>query len=297
MNRDRALLVAVSFAWGATFTVNLLALKVLSPVAILVLRFGLAALVMFPFVFRSRLVLKEVAWSAVTGGLLFGGYLLQLEGQRFMTASTAGFLTGLSVVLVPVFLLFYRRRPSLLEITAVVTATVGLALVSRPTGREDLAGIADLLGCAALFGLEIVVMSRHMRDFRPINVVFYQVFTVLVLGLLFGGFFGDLEPIHLDATAGLAIAFNAVIATAGAFFVQARALKKLSSVEVAIIYSLEPVFALLVAMRVSGTGLSMLGLVGGILMVIAMILVSLDKGDLDNEGTRAVEIDCNTGEL
>ncbi|HVX65818.1 MAG TPA: DMT family transporter, partial [Bryobacteraceae bacterium] len=132
------LLVAVCFVWGSTFVVVKDALADSSTLVFLTLRFILAALAL-ALIFRRSLAEafrpgRALAAGIVTGGFLFLAYVLQTVGLRYTTPSKSAFLTGLSIVMVPVMAaIFDRKRPGLSEALGIGIATIGMGLMTlRP---------------------------------------------------------------------------------------------------------------------------------------------------------------------
>src|SRR5262249_53908257 len=134
------------------------------PLTFVALRFALAALVVLPMVrFRSA----TLSWGLVrAGGLvglcLFAGYALQTAGLQFTSAAKAGFITGLSVVIVPLLeAAALRRPPAWSTLVGVALATLGLALLTL--GGDVTVELGDLLvlGCALAFALHILSVDRY----------------------------------------------------------------------------------------------------------------------------------------
>ncbi|HWI55078.1 MAG TPA: EamA family transporter, partial [Desulfobacteria bacterium] len=99
-------LVFVTLVWGATFVTVQEAIKKVEPYYFLSLRFGLATLIMIAAA-NKRLLhtsFKTVLKGILVGLMLFSGYAFQTFGLKYTTASNTGFITGLSVVIVPVFI-------------------------------------------------------------------------------------------------------------------------------------------------------------------------------------------------
>src|SRR3954468_13719925 len=108
--KAHALLVLVTFVWGATFVVIKNAVEQdASPLAFNFVRMTVAALalaaIFFPHI--SRINRKTFVSGALAGVFLWLGYEFQTTGLRLTTASKSAFITGLSVILVPLFLMLF----------------------------------------------------------------------------------------------------------------------------------------------------------------------------------------------
>ena len=126
-------LLLVSAAWGLGFVVMKPAIERQSVNNFLFTRFLMAVLVMIlirPQVLKfltKDLLLRGLA----AGFLLGGGYIFQTVGLANTGAAITGFVTGLYVVLTPLFAgLIFKERVSKNTWLYVFMATVGLALLS-----------------------------------------------------------------------------------------------------------------------------------------------------------------------
>ena len=138
------------------------ALALVGPFWFLTLRFGLAALLLTPFARRPETAQAGSA-GFVIGLLLFLGYALQTLGLQHTSASRAGFLTGLTVVFVPVGVaLLHQRRPSRPLGAGIMLAVGGTALLSGSSqaGASSLLGDLLVLGCALAFTSHILILGR-----------------------------------------------------------------------------------------------------------------------------------------
>src|SRR5947209_14756547 len=160
-------LVAMSLVWGATFVVIKSALYDISPLLFNAIRMSCAALLL-ALAFHKQLrglKLGAIRSGAVAGFFLYLGNELQTTGLKYTTASKSAFLTGVSVVLVPVFLaLFWKKKTNRWTVLGVAAAFVGLFLMTVPaSGGKLLGDVASVnrgdiisTGCAVAFGFQII---------------------------------------------------------------------------------------------------------------------------------------------
>ncbi len=281
MNRRRAdaALVGNTIVWGTTFTLVKSALASISPTLFLALRFSLAALALV-LVFHSRLKQKPsgtgIAGGVLVGIFLFAGYVLQTVGLQFTTAPKSAFLTGLTSVMVPLLAaIVYRNRPQASEIVGILTATVGLGLMTLEGPIESM-NRGDILTvfCAVAFAAHIVTLGHYSEKagFELLSVT--QITTAAVLG---AALFRWVEPIRLEWRPSViyAILVTGILATAVAFTVQAWAQHYTTSTRTALIYTLEPVFAWLTSYFLIGEGLAGRAAAGAVLILAGVLLVEL----------------------
>jgi len=272
-------LLLVTLLWGSTFVLVKETLAEIEPYNFLALRFALASLTML-IVFRRHLTAvthRELKAGAIIGLFLFAGYAFQTVGLQYTTAGKAGFITGLSVVIVPLAtFIILRRKPSTNALLGVASATAGLALLSL---REDLTiarGDLIVLGCAFSFALHIVMVGKFAPRMDAIALTTIQLGMVAALS----GFVSPLfehSSLHFSSKAWLAVLFMGVLVTPFTFGVQNVAQRFTSPTHTALIFAAEPVFAALFAYLLAGEVLTGRQLLGCGLILAGMVAAEARK--------------------
>jgi drug/metabolite transporter (DMT)-like permease len=274
-------LAGVALIWGTTFVVVKSAITEISTTYFLALRFWIATLCMIAlFAAPFRQAGKRAVWKGLLGGaaagfFLWAGYMFQTYGLARTTAGKSGFITGLYIVLVPILsACFYRRWPRPLELVGVAITTVGMALMMMPSMTLDI-NRGDLLtvACAVAFAFQLLVLGYYSQRERYEAVAFGQILAAALLctaGLL-------VEPPHAIWSANVifALVLTGVFATAGAFALQTWAQQYTTATRTALIFALEPVFALVTAIGLAGESLSPKGIGGAVLILSGIVLVEL----------------------
>ena len=276
LSADLSLLV-VTAIWGATFVMVKGAVAQAGPLTFVGVRFVLAALGLAPLLFarRGQLSPGALASGASIGLLLFAGYAFQTAGLQFTSASKAGFITGLSVVLVPLLsALVLRQPPSWPSVAGVGLATSGLALLSLQDDVSLQTGDLLVLGCALSFALHILLVGRAAPRFDVLSLTGVQ---VLVAALLSGaGALAFEAPTVGQVEAILPAAlFTGLFATVLAFYVQTHAQRFTSATHTALIFTMEPVFAGLFGYLLAGERLGLRGIVGCGLILAGMVVAQV----------------------
>lgn len=276
---DLALLL-ITLLWGTSFSLTKGALQDASPAALLAGRFALAtATLAIAALFAPRPATpaaRRALWRDGAGlGLLMAlGFALQTEGIAHTTSSRAAFFTGLTVLLVPfVSALLYRRTVAPRAWFAAVTAAVGLALISHPAARASGATLlGDLLslGCAVVFAF-LIVWTGEWSGRHPLTRL-----TAIEVGVAFAALLPVIatQPLAFSASPALVgtVAFLGAGLTAGAFVVQNWAQRRVTPVRAALIYTMEPLSAVLFAYLHRGDRLSGLEWVGGALVIAGVVV-------------------------
>jgi drug/metabolite transporter (DMT)-like permease len=270
-------LVAIAAVWGLTFVMVQDAIERLPPFAFLAYRFIPAAAIV-ALVFRRPLRrLPPEGWRAglVMGVFLTAGYVAQTLGLEHTTASNAGFITGLFVVLTPVFgaLLFGLRPPRAVWLAAGVSAA-GLLLLSGAGGHFRFAGDGLVFLCAGAFALHILVTARAVERFDVGALVAVQLGACGLFCLLAAAIGGDLE-VPRGATVLSALIVTSLVASALGFLVQSYAQQHVAPARTALILAAEPAFAGLFGYVLQDERLSALAWLGALLILAAIVLVDV----------------------
>lgn len=274
-------LLLITLVWGGTFVMVKDATESYPVWAFLALRFGLAALVLLPFAWRRLSMLGGRGWAAgaLIGLFLLSGYAFQTLGLQETTASKAAFITGLSVVLVPLIsALVLRERPRYSAFVGVALAVVGLALLSlagvERASRGDLLVLLGALG----FALHIVSVGALGSEQDPLAITFVQLFTVALFSTAVSLFVDQPWPALRPNTA-IAIAFTGVLATALAFLVQTAVQRYTTPTHTALIFTAEPVFAALFGVLFASDPVTVRGCIGGGLILLGTVITELPWDD------------------
>lgn len=279
-------LAFVAFIWGTTFVVVKLALRDISTMYFLALRFSIASVCLLAlFVTSLRSWDAGTVWRGLRGGAVAGlflwtGYVLQTLGLKYTTPGNSGFLTGLYIVLVPLIsAAAYRRWPQIRELGGITVAGCGMVALTFPSLDRNLdiyKGDLLTIGCAVAFAFHLLVLGYYSQRERFEAVALGQIACAAVLS----GASLVVEPPRAVWTGGVifALGLTAVFATALAFAVQTWAQQYTTPTRTALIFALEPVFALATAVLTGSQALTGFAATGGALILSGILLVELKPG-------------------
>jgi drug/metabolite transporter (DMT)-like permease len=291
-------LIGLTAIWGATFTIVHGAVRSYPPVSFLALRSGIAALVLLPVLVRRRSELaRTVGGGAALGVLLFGGFATQTMGLALTTPARAGFITGLSVALVPLIGLAFGQRPPRRAVLGVLLAFVGLTIVSfgcqwglpgcglakAPTTARML-GDALVLACAVFYAFQIVGVSHFTARLDPLLLNAVQLLVVAALSAVIGSVWEHPQG-RPEAGVWAAAAFVGLVATALVTAVWFHCQRHTTATHAALILSLEPVFAALFSWLWTREAMTTAIWLGGGLMVIGIVAAEIRVGPRDEAPT------------
>jgi drug/metabolite transporter (DMT)-like permease len=285
-------LLFVALIWGTTFVIVQNAISTMDPFAFNGFRFLIAFIILFTVLLLfQRNQLKFFTKKIVVAGILLGfwlflGYATQTLGLVYTTSSKAGFITGLSVVLVPLFsFLLLKQRPSLPAIVGVSIATIGLFLLTMTNIAALNIGDFYVLICAFGFAMHIIFTGKFSSQFPSLLLTTIQILTVSILSIISSFIFEDFNAmlkvsVFSAPSVLLALFITSVFATAVAFFAQTRFQKYTTPTRVALIFAMEPVFAAITGYYWADERLSVSAIIGCLFIFLGMIFAELPKEKL-----------------
>ncbi|HXX65402.1 MAG TPA: DMT family transporter [Bacteroidota bacterium] len=279
-SRAELVLFCMTLIWGSTFVLGKIVLREMPPLQMIAIRFVFSTVVIFLAAFRSifPLRLDQLRKGFFLGLFLFLGFVPQTIGLTITSASKSAFITGMMVVFVPLLQIIIERKPPKLgNLAGVVCVVAGLWFLTSPAGSSFNLGDGLSLVCAALFGVYIVYLDVISNDMSPAQLTFIQVSTNAILSIIAMVFF-ESAPLHLSWTGGATLVYLAVFATLLTTFMQTRFQKFTTPTRAVIIFTIEPVFASLIAALVLGEQLGVLGILGGALIIAGVLVSELSEG-------------------
>jgi len=278
-----AALAVVAIIWGSTFVVVKQALADISTLYFLFLRFAMAsvclALLFAPGFHKMpwREIRRGLGGGAVAGLFLWLGYILQTVGLKYTSAGNSGFLTGLYIVLVPLMAAaLFRRRPRGREIAGILVATLGMVVMTLPSLASNFhmnGGDLLTIACAVAFACHLLIVGYYSQRERTEAVALGQIGCAAILS----GFALTIAPPRAvwSRAVWMALVLTAVFATAAAFALQTWAQRYTTATRTALIFALEPVVALAVAVSLGGEALTIYAVAGGALILAGILAVEL----------------------
>lgn len=281
------LLLAVVFVWGATFVLVKDALADVSPLLFNLMRMALAAACLAALYWKHIGQIDRVALGrgALAGLFLAAGYQFQTAGLRLTTPSNSAFLTGLTVIFVPLIVALPKLRPAGTHapkwnaFAGALLAFVGIIFLTTPAGsgfdfRAMNMGDMLTLACALGFACHVVTLAHFSPRMRFEQLALLQVgFATVFMAVSMPIF--EKPWVHWSGRVTLALIVAAVLATAVAFTVQSWAQQILPPTHLAVLFTLEPVFAWLTSWVVLGEGLGLRGGTGAALILAGVGLTEL----------------------
>jgi drug/metabolite transporter (DMT)-like permease len=270
-------LVYSALIWGATFFMVKGVLDEVHPVTLVGYRFIFSALLMVPFVLRRKNAARHLKEGMILGTFLMLLYVTQTAGLQYTSAANSGFITGLFVFFVPLFLLvLFRDPPGKSQWFCVGLALAGLWLLTGGVSQFNKGDALTVLA-AMSYAAHLLATDRYVkRDADPVLLAFHQFWFCGAVCLVTAFAIG--APFKVSNTQAIwVIIFLTLFPNLSALFIQMLAQKYTAPLKVSLIFSLEPVFAALFAWTLGGEDFVPMRAVGGLLIFAATIIGEISR--------------------
>ena len=290
------ILLFITIIWGTSFLFIKGSLTSLNAIEFLAIRFLIAGLIIFPF-FITRI--KKVKKKDFYGGIILGFilYLVLLltnVSLNFLSASKVAIYTGMSVIITEMLdSLIYKRLNKFL-LLSILFSIFGLILVLDISDFKIEFG--DVIGIILFFSIafQLIVAEKVTKLGNSyimgiIQIYFGMLFSILTLFLFFSGFKNvEMVSFFQDKMLIFSLFYTGGLGTALAFILQTICIKKLSSVEVAIIFNFEPIVGVFFPVIMSNffsfgnETVNFFQIIGFFFVIISIFIVALKNNNFKN---------------
>lgn len=269
-------LLSITLVWGASFPIMSVAFKSVPPYSFIAIRYLLAGLILaLIFIKRLKRLNKATVIAGIVVGFALGlGSILQAVGLLYTTPSKSGFITGLNVILVPIFIaIIYKKLPDIKTNIGVALSILGLAIMSLNGSVGINKGDILTLIAAIAFAAQILLVDKLVNGIDVAVLTCIELLTVGVLSavpaVVIEGF-----NMKLNIFAICAIAFTALFCTIFAYGVQNIAQGYTTPTHTAIIFLAEPVFSAIFSIFI-GDKLTGRTLLGCLFILVGMLVINI----------------------
>lgn len=269
------LLILNAIIWGSTFFIIKDTVVTVNEYYLVFVRSFIAAVSMLVFIFfrnKRSLLNPDTLWKGMVLGLLLATtYISQTIGLKYTSSGHSAFITGTGVVIVPLLLFFfYRRKLKTLEIFILLLVVIGLYLLTYDS--ETALNQGDLLTLVTAFSLawHLILAGKYVRTTEVLALVGYQfLFASLASFVLYV----VTQPVNfsLGTSEMYALLYLGFIGTLFCYFVAVWAQRHVDTVTVALIFTLEPVFAALFAWMFADETYNLKEMAGGVVILAGIV--------------------------
>ena len=281
------LLVLTTLLWGTSFIITKNLTQEVPVFLYLGIRFSIAIIGFIPYFFRIKRINKKlILYGTLTGLMYYFAIVFQTLGIQTTTAGKAAFITGLSTIMVPfITWIGFRKTIKKRVWLAVGISIIGMVFLLLEGESGIIIGDFLVLLCAVLYAYYIVLNDKYVRS---IDVYLYSAVQLIVISVLsFGAYYlnaylfnetYNLSSINL--TFWLILIYMGLVVTSGSFIFQNWSQQYQGPAQTAVIFTLEPVFALMFASFIIGDEtMTVLGWIGCILIFIAIFITVIKSND------------------
>ncbi len=282
--KSSIILLITAAIWGFAFVAQRVGMMYIGAFTFNGLRFALGSLSLLPLLIyfnkksktegsynRKPMLAGSVLPGIITGCVLFAGASLQQVGLIYTEAGKAGFITGLYIVLVPIFGIFLKQRVHISTWLGISVAVVGLYFLSVTEGFNIAKGDLYMIIGAVFWAAHILVIDHFIKTIDPLKLSFMQFLTCSVLSMTIAIAF---EKITIESISMVVIPllYGGIMSSGVAYTLQMIGQKNAKPSHAAIALSMEAVFASIGGYLLLKENLGMRGYLGCALMLAGMLL-------------------------
>jgi drug/metabolite transporter (DMT)-like permease len=290
------LFVAVTVIWGASFPLNKIVLEHKTPVFLLIAgRFAFGALTMFILsLFKNKGVKikkPEVAKGTLLGAVIFVAFALQTFGLLYTSPDKNSLLTGIYVLLIPLFKMFGSKKAALKPIVDGVICIIGMLIFFEVWNQNLAVNVGDILTIAGaiFFAAQFLLLEKFSPSMDSINFTLFQMITISVLAMAASLAFeiDSYRYIEIPYMLGGFIVLG-VLASGLAFLAQTFVQTKLKAQVVSLIAALEIVFAMVFSIALGYSKPTLYFWLGSSVIFVSIVSGCLSFGNKKPHGAQFI---------
>jgi drug/metabolite transporter (DMT)-like permease len=269
-------LIFITILWGISFPIMAQTLDYLPPYLFVAIRYLMSAFLMTIF-FWKKIIKTDFhhVRSAILIGLPFALAVIgQLVGLNFTSTTNAAFLTGLTVIVVPIIIwLIDHEVPTRSTTLGIVISLIGVAIMTLNGHMKiNLGDIIVFIGTIG-FSIQIYVLGKLGDKLDSVILTTLQFYIVGLSALPLSLMFESYKYV-MNFKLIFNLLFIILICTIFALTIQNRVQSFIPSSHVGIIFLLEPVVAMITAFLM-GDIITLSQLLGSIIIIISMFIIIL----------------------
>lgn len=278
--RADLLFVIITGFWGSTYYLTDLCMKEMPPMFLNAFRF-ISAFLILGVVFFKKIIkvnLVTIKYSILIGIALTGTYISYAYGISRTSLSNAAFICALPVAFTPLLeFVFKGIKPSKKLLACLILCVFGLALLTLSDTLKPRSGDIISLGVPLCYAIDLIITEKAVKTegVDALNMGIFELAFVAIVTLILS-FIIEKPRLPQSTSVWVAALFLGLFCTGIAFVVQAIQQKYTTASHVGLIFTLEPVFASVIAFVFANEILRPRSYVGMVLMVISLILMEVD---------------------
>ncbi|SHE75801.1 Uncharacterized membrane protein [Marinitoga hydrogenitolerans DSM 16785] len=270
MKKSIIYILLAAVLMGSTFPIQKIGLANTNPLIYVTLRFLIATIISF-FIFKRG----KFFYSFILGLVLSIGYISQIIGIKYTTATKAGFITSQYIILIPLFsYLIDKEKINKYQGLGFLFSIIGSYLLSGGITGFNFGDFLMII-CAISFALHIVLITRFSKKINEDKLLTYQFLTVTIITFIISILFRVEYNVNLISF--LTIIYSAIIGSVIVIFLQLKYQKNIGSNSTALLFLIQPVFSAFLSFIILHEQLSLNQIIGAIILLLSIIISSLLK--------------------
>jgi len=277
-------LTAVIF-WGISFIATKYALAETKPLVIILMRqlLGIALLSSIAIYQKKSFAInfKHHKWIVVLSAIASFHLFIQVTGLQYTSASNTGWIIGITpVFMVLLAYLFFKERITIIQITGITIAFLGLLLL---VSKGDLTSIdlisnkGDFLVLLSSFTWAVysLVGKKITINYPPLMTILY-LFVMMSLYLIPFTINGSniFSVLSLSTTAWISILFLGLFCSGIAYVLWAQSLSEMPATKVGAFLYIEPFVTVFAAWILLNEKITLLTFVSGLIIIFGVAIVN-----------------------
>jgi drug/metabolite transporter (DMT)-like permease len=285
------MLIMITVFWGGSYILTKLGLDSLQPFNLIAIRFIIAFLIS-GIVFKNRIMKSDrrtIIYALILGLILFSVFISMTFGLKYTSASNAGFLISLSVILIPIIsLMFLKQYIGRKVIICVLFALVGIGMLTLNTQLKVSRGDLLCILCAVLYAIHVVVTGVFTKEVDSISLGILQLGFVGIFSIIFSGLTEEVK-VPNSWFSWLVVLALSILCTAVGYIVQTHIQQYTSATHTGLILSLEPVFSAIFAYLILGEVLSVRGYIGASILLVSVFFAEFNFKWIRHKSTMDIQ--------
>lgn len=275
--------------WGTTFTVVKETTTKINPFLLSTARNSIATILLILYlIFSKKLIklknIKSIIYGSTIGIILAIIYISQTFGLNYTTANNSAFISSVTVILIPIILIFIGKVVlNKKQVFSILIVMLGLYLLTIKNGLISI-NTGDLITFGATFicALHIILSGIYVNKTEFLSLIFYQFLSASLFSIIgYIIFMPEIISSSLiqDSSTILRVLYLGILGTFFCFFVTVWCQQFIGSIFLALIFSMEPIFAGITNYIVLDEKFSSKELLGAIVIFIGIIAYSISKNN------------------
>jgi len=269
------LLILTSIIWGSTFFLIKDTVATVNEYYLVFVRTFIAAVSMLIFVYfnnkRDLFNVNALLKGMVLGLLLATTYISQTIGLKYTSSGHSAFITGAGVIIIPILLfIFFKRKLKIHEVAVLIVVFIGLYILTYD--GETILNIGDLITLVTSFSLawHLILAGKYVKTTETFSLIGYQFLFASIASFII---YIITQPLSfgLNYSETITLLYLGFVGTLFCYFISVWAQKQVDTVTVALIFTLEPVFAALFAWIFASESLSLKEVLGGVIILLGIV--------------------------